>query len=49
MERRGRICKQLLDSLKKMRRYYKLEEEALNRTVWENLLWNILWTCREKE
>jgi hypothetical protein len=32
--RRGRRCKQLLDDLKEKRRYWKLEEEALNRTMW---------------
>ena len=31
--RRGR-CKQLLDELKEMRGYCKLEEEALDRTPW---------------
>ena len=34
MERRGRICKQLLDNLEKMRGRCKLKEEALNRAVW---------------
>jgi hypothetical protein len=32
--RRGRRRKQLLDDLKKKRRYWKLKEEALDRTVW---------------
>ena len=32
--RRGRRCKQLLDDLKEMRGYWKLKEEALDRTVW---------------
>jgi hypothetical protein len=32
--RQGRRCKQLLDDLKKKRRYWKLKEEALNRTLW---------------
>jgi len=31
--RRGRICKQLLDDLKEMTRYWKLKEETLFRTV----------------
>jgi hypothetical protein len=31
--RRGRICKQLLDNLKEMTRYWKLKEETLFRTV----------------
>ena len=33
-ERRGIGCKQLLGPLKEMRRYWKLKEEALDRTVW---------------
>jgi hypothetical protein len=32
--RRGRIRKQLLDDLKEKRRYWKLKEEALDRTLW---------------
>jgi hypothetical protein len=32
--RRGRRSKQLLDDLKEKRRYCKLKEEALDRTVW---------------
>jgi hypothetical protein len=34
--RRGRRirCKQLLDDLKEKRGYWKLKEEALNRTLW---------------
>jgi hypothetical protein len=32
--RRGRRRKQLLDDLKKKRRYWKLKEEALDRTLW---------------
>jgi hypothetical protein len=32
--RRGRRRKQLLDDLKERRRYWKLKEEALDRTVW---------------
>jgi hypothetical protein len=31
---RGRRHKQLLDDLKEMRRYWKLKEEALDRTLW---------------
>jgi hypothetical protein len=31
--RRGRRCKQLLDDLKDKRRYWKLKEEALDRTL----------------
>jgi hypothetical protein len=32
--RRGRKRKQLLDDLKEKRRYWKLKEEVLDRTVW---------------
>jgi hypothetical protein len=32
--RRGRRRKQLLDDLKEKRSYWKLKEEALDRTVW---------------
>jgi hypothetical protein len=32
--RRGRRRKQLLDDLKKKRRYWKLKEETLDRTLW---------------
>jgi hypothetical protein len=32
--RRGRRRKQLLDDLKEKRRYWKLREEALDRTMW---------------
>jgi hypothetical protein len=32
--RRGRRRKQLLDGLKENRRYWKLNEEALDRTLW---------------
>jgi hypothetical protein len=31
--RRGR-CKQLLDDIKEKRRYWKLKEETLDRTLW---------------
>jgi hypothetical protein len=34
MGRRGRRRKQLQDDLKKMRGYWKLIEEALDRTLW---------------
>jgi hypothetical protein len=33
-ERRGRRRKQLLDDLKEKRRYWKLKDEALDRTMW---------------
>jgi hypothetical protein len=32
--RRGRRRKQLLDDLKEKKRYWKLQEEALDRTLW---------------
>jgi hypothetical protein len=32
--RRGRRSKQLLDDLKEKKRYWKLKEEALDRTLW---------------
>jgi hypothetical protein len=31
---RGRRRKQMLDNLKENRRYWKLKEEALDRTLW---------------
>jgi hypothetical protein len=34
MGRRGRRRKQLLYDLKEKRRYWKLKEEALDRTLW---------------
>jgi len=34
MGRRGRRVKQLLDDLKEWRKYWKLVEEALDRTVY---------------
>jgi hypothetical protein len=34
MGRRGRRRKQLLDDRKEKRRYWKLKEEALDRTLW---------------
>ena len=33
---RGRRCKQLLDGLLETRGFWKLKEEALDRTVWRN-------------
>ena len=33
-ERRGRRGKQLLDDLKETTGYWKLQEEALDRTLW---------------
>ena len=34
--RRGRRRKKLLDNLKDRRGYYRLKEEALDRTMWRN-------------
>jgi hypothetical protein len=34
MGRRGRRVKQLLDDLNERRGYWKLQEEALDRTLW---------------
>jgi hypothetical protein len=34
--KRGRRRKQLLDGLKEKRRYWKLNEEALDRTLWRS-------------
>jgi hypothetical protein len=34
MGRRGRRRKQLLDDVKEKRRYWKLKEGALDRTLW---------------
>ena len=34
--RQGRRCKKLLDDLKDRRGYYRLKEEALDRTMWRN-------------
>jgi hypothetical protein len=44
MGRRGRRCKQVLYDLKGKRRYWKLKEEALDRTLWKRL-----WTCRKTD
>jgi hypothetical protein len=32
--RRGRRCKQLMNYLKERKRFWKLKEEALDRTLW---------------
>jgi hypothetical protein len=34
MGRQGGSCKQLLNDLKETREYWKLKEEALDRTLW---------------
>jgi hypothetical protein len=49
--RRGRRRKQLLDDLNEKRRYWKLKEEALDRTLWrsEISLWKRLRTCRKTD
>jgi hypothetical protein len=44
MGRGGTRRKQLLDDLKEKRRYWKLKEEALDRTLWKRLR-----TCRKTE
>jgi hypothetical protein len=36
--RRGRRRKQLLDDFKEKRRYWKLKEEAADRTMWRTRL-----------
>jgi hypothetical protein len=46
--RRGRRRKQLLDDLKEARRYWKLKEEAQDRTLWRTV-WKRLWTCRKTD
>jgi hypothetical protein len=43
--RRGRRRNQEMDDLKETRRYWKLQEEALDLGVCENSLWNRLWIC----
>ena len=46
--RRGRRRKELLDDLKNRRGYSHLKEEALDRTMWRNLLGEALdlWSDR---
>jgi hypothetical protein len=46
--RRGRRCKQLLDDLKEARRYWKLKEEAQDRTLWRTQSGKD-WTCRKTD
>jgi len=36
--RRERRCRQLPDAVKRKRRYWKLKEEALARTLWRTVL-----------
>ena len=45
-ERRGRRSKQLLDKLKETRGYWKLKDEALDRSL-QNSHKKRLWTCRK--
>jgi hypothetical protein len=47
MGRRGRRRKQLPD-LKETRKYWKLKDEAPERTE-EKSLWKRLWTCRKTD
>jgi hypothetical protein len=49
MGRRGRRRKQLLDDLKEKKRYWKLKEEALDRTLSRTRFWKRLWTCRKTD
>jgi len=47
--RRGRRRKQLLDDFMENSVYWKLKEEALDRSVWRTHIWRRLWTCRQTE
>jgi hypothetical protein len=47
--RRGRRRKQLLDDFKEKRRYWKLKEEALDRTLWKTGFGRALRTCRKTD
>jgi hypothetical protein len=44
--RRGIRRKQLQVYLKEMRGYWKLKEEALDRTSWRTGIWRGLWICK---
>jgi hypothetical protein len=46
--RQGRRRKQLLDDLKEKRRYWKLIEETLDRTLWRTRFGRLR-TCRETD
>jgi len=37
----------ILEDLKEKRGYWKLREEALDRTLWRTRLFKRLWYCRE--
>jgi len=43
----GRRRRQLLDDFKEKREYWKLKEEALDRTLWRTGFEKSLWTCRQ--
>jgi len=45
--RRGRRRKNLLDDIKEKRGCWKLKEEAIDRPLRENSVWERLWTCRK--
>jgi hypothetical protein len=47
--RRGRRRKQLLDDLKEKRGYWKLKEEALDRTVWRTRFGTCQWANRKTD
>jgi len=43
--RRQRTCKELLNDLKEMRGYCKLQDEVLFCNMWTTQIWRRLWTC----
>jgi hypothetical protein len=47
--RRGRRRKQLLDDRKENKRFCKLKEEALDRTLWRTRFGRALQTCRKTD
>jgi len=47
--RRERRRKQLLGVIQETERHWKLKQEALESTVWENVFWKRLWTCRKTD
>jgi len=48
-EKRGRICKQLLDDLKGKKGYWKFKEEALALILLNTRFGKRLWTCRKTD
>ena len=48
MERREIRRKRLLDNFKEKRRYWKLKEESLDRTLWRTRCGRV-WTCRKTD